>query len=42
MRLTGEYLQVLPGQLGVGDGEKLLLDPGLGGEVRVAEDGRLD
>jgi hypothetical protein len=30
---------VLSGQLGVGDGEKHFLDFGLGGEVRVAEDG---
>jgi hypothetical protein len=39
VRLGGEGLQVLAGQLGVGDGEELLLDFGLRGEVGVAEDG---
>jgi hypothetical protein len=38
VRLGGERLQVLAGQLGVGNGEKLLLDFGFGGEVGVAED----
>ena len=39
--LGGEDFEVLAGQFGIGDGEKFLLDAGLGGEVRVAEDGGL-
>ena len=40
MRLGGEGLEVLAGELGFGDGEEFLLDLGLGGEVGIAEDGR--
>ena len=38
MRLSGERLQMLASQFGVGNGQELLLDLRLGGEVRVAED----
>ena len=40
MGLGSENLEVLAGQLGVGDGEEFLLDFGLGGEVGIAEDCR--
>ena len=41
VRLGGQSLQVPAGQLGVGHGEELLFNFGLGGEISVAEDGGL-
>jgi len=37
--LGGEGFEMLAGEFGVRDGEELLFDFGLGGEVGVAEDG---
>ena len=39
MRLGGKGLEFLAGELGIGYGEELFFDAGLGGEVGIAEDG---